>query len=490
MGLIAEFFIKTKKMKLNIVFRLLIVFVFLLGFNSCERDRDFVEDELSVKAETSDIDTELLNLSESVLGVVNNQEFRDKVYERVSSKFDGDYNALFETLRSDMNPITLKSTGFQKSMNYFNARSLFPQIYIPHFEDLKASGKLNKESPVVLIYTDEKESGSYPGYRIDEKGQLTKLDFLIDEEYAKNNEVWVISINERVDEVGRVVYKPDDLKSLFTFDINQGESVPNVLKSASGCATPPATPTNVQAFPMNPYSVNIQWQESPSAIYYKIYREVNYDGNFAELATVNYPQSSYSDNFLSVGNHYDYKLRAFSGEDCYSVSSFSKGAYATWRTTNFNDILYRIYISDACWNWCCSWPEGDIELKYRIVKYNKSDQVVEYPKNSLPSKSKSSQKGKWCLYDRELFRWDITKYAYNYMLFFYEDDGGNDAGLTIKLTAKFEPTDAITVGAEISFTIDDKDEELGWMEIHHYDSWGKVYNMSPRKGSAQMTVRQ
>lgn len=126
----------------------------------------------------------------------------------------------------------------------------------------------------------------------------------------------------------------------------------------------------------------------------------------------------------------------------------------------------------------------------KIQSNNKSDQVVEYPKNSLPSKSKSSQKGKWCLYDRELFRWDITKYAYNYMLFFYEDDGGNDAGLTIKLTAKFEPTDAITVGAEISFTIDDKDEELGWMEIHHYDSWGKVYNMSPRKGSAQMTVRQ
>jgi hypothetical protein len=75
-------------------------------------------------------------------------------------------------------------------------------------------------------------------------------------------------------------------------------------------------------------------------------------------------------------------------------------------------------------------------------------------------------------------------------LFFYEDDGGNDNGATITLSATFKPTDAIEVGASVEFSIDDRDEELGWVEIFHYDQSGVGYYLSPQHGSAILKVRQ
>ncbi len=486
-------FSKTKKMKRKIGYPFFWVFVVFSLLGSCEKDNTNFNEEMQIEYQKCDAASELYTLGEGVADLTKVNSFKLHVYEQVEKKFDGDFNVLIETVQDDFPSNGLKSAKIQNSLNYFKDGNLFPQIYIPFYEELKSAGKLSQKDPVFLIFTDENESGNYEGYLLNEDGKFSKLKFLVDAKFAMNNEVWVISLNERVDKEGKVIYSETELlnfQKLSTSFNSIGNSTPGILKNASGCANPPAAPTNTQVFPMIPYSINIQWQEVNTALYYKLYREENYSGQNVEIATVSYPQSSYSDNNLTSGAHYDYKVRAFSGDDCYSVSTLGKGAYASWRTNNYFDVLNQIYITDACWNWCCSWPEGDIELKYRIVKYNKTDQVVEYPKNSLPSKSKSSQKGRWCIYDKELFRWDITRYAYNYLLFVYEDDGGDDSGMTIKLTAKFEPTDALTIGAEITFTIDDKDEELGWIEIHHHDIYGKIYNLSPRKGSAQLKVRQ
>lgn len=368
----------------------------------------------------------------------------------------------------------------------------YPQIFIPFYEELRGKKKIGVSEPVVVIYVDENENDEYEGYFFN-NGLLQKLNFLIREEYARTNEVWVISINERVDEKGDVKYFEDNIISR-SFGMNNKNYTKypeeNILNSSKNC-TPPSTPGNTEALPLVPYSIRVKWQDIQGVEYYKVFMEINYSGSYNEIATV-YPNqgATYLDQGKTVGVHYDYQIQAFNSSDCYSARSFGTGTWASWRTNNYNEILNQIYLSDGCWNWCCGWPEGKIELMYRIVKYNKSDQQVEYPKNSLPQKSKTDQKGKWCIYDKELFRWDITKYAYNYMLFFYEDDGGDDKGTTIKLSASFKPSDTINIGAEISFTIDDRDEELGWIEIYHFDPDGKEYSLAPRKGSAKIKLRQ
>jgi hypothetical protein len=467
--------------------------IITLPFLSCEKqDKVVIKSEID---ETGDnkLKEELKILANSIGQLYKESDFKDYVYSEIDKKFDGDYNTLLKNIEKGYHHSDiLKGGNSGMSMNYFKDQKLFPQIYIPFYDELNKKGKLGKSSPAILIYTDENESGQYEGFKIDKNGDLIKLDFLLTEDYAKNNEVWVISINERVDESGAVSTNQVDPLVALSFLSNNDKINPITFDGTKGslACTPPSVPQNLQTYPFLPKSVNLQWQDIQGVAYYKIYRDINFSGNYVALTTVNYPSCSYSDNNLTVGNNYSYKVQAFNATDCYSALSYSSGAYASWRTNNYNDLISTIYISKDCWNWCCGWPEGAIELKYRIVKYNKLDQQVEYPKNSLPQTGSAFQKGLWAPYFQTLFRWDITKYAYNYLLFFYEDDGGNDNGLTIKLSTSFKPKSDYSVEASISFTIDDKDEELGWVEIYHSDPSNKEYSLAPRKGSAKIKLIQ
>ncbi|HOU96645.1 MAG TPA: hypothetical protein PLN06_08490 [Bacteroidales bacterium] len=481
--------------KINIIYTMAIAIILIIVIYSCQKEDNSIVNERKLELDT--IYNELFTLGEQVCELNSSIDFKNLVYQEVEKKFDGDYNVLISIIESkylNSDEPGNKGLNLKSSCNILKEWKKYPQIYIPFYEELKSEGKLNVKAPVFVFYTDENENGLYEGYVLSKKGRLSKLDYLISEEYARNNEVWVFSINERVDENGEVAYSFEDPCTMMLYykeRITEKNTLENgTFKSALDC-TPPGTPCNTEALPLFPYSIRVKWQDIQGVSYYKVYRETNYSAVYNEIATI-YPSqgATYLDQNRTVGVHYDYQIQAYNTSDCYSARSFGTGTWASWRTNNYNEILNQIYISDGCWNWCCSWPEGKIELMYRIVKYNKSDQQVEYPKNSLPQKSKSSQKGKWCTYDKELFCWDITKYAYNYLLFFYEDDGGNDKGTTIKLSASLKPTDKINVGAEISFTIDDKDEELGWIEIYHFDSYGKEYSLSPRKGSASIKLRQ
>lgn len=476
--------------------------------HSCQDIGETLHDNASLPTVIPEAEagSNLAIIGHAVLRLSADPEFRNVVYREIEKQFDGDNNVLLETLlephlAAKMNNKT-DATEFKNALNSFyenDGMKRYPQIYIPFYEELKEKKRSGDariltpaSAPIIVPYTGENETGQYEGFRLAGDGSLQKLDFLVNEEYARNHELWVISVNERVDGSGNVVYTVDQLESLPA-PMESSTEVWYVYPPdlSSEFCDPPDVPQNAEVLPVLPYSLRVRWQDIQGVSFYKVFREVNYSGYYGEIATV-YPEqgSIFLDPGLSVGTHYDYQVQAFNALECFSARSYGAGAYASWRTNNFNEVLHQIFISDVCWNWCCSWPEGKIELMYRIVKYNKTDKQVEYPKNALPQTSKSDQKGVWCTYDKELFRWDIEKYAYNYLLFFYEDDGGDDKGTTIKLSASFKPLDKVNVGIDVSFTIDDRDEELGWIEIYHFDPAGKIYNLAPRKGYASIKIRQ
>jgi hypothetical protein len=469
--------------------------IILFSINSCSSDEKI---NLSVSNENKDeegINDNLTNIAEGISSLCQDHEFNNYVYSEIEKKFDGDYNVLFSKIDNSFNKGGMLSSKYNETSMFFDLIKKYPQIYIPFYEELKDRKILGKRSPIFLIYTDENETGKYIGYEISKAGKLSQLSFLIDEEFAENNEVWVVSVNERVDEKGLIKISNNSIEDIPLLSIPNSKSYPNntidVQKNMLECI-PPARPGKIEIYPTLPSSIYLEWDDVLNTTYYKVYRDVNYSGVYNEIKTLDRltEGSAWTDTHLSNGIHYSYQVQAFNTVDCYSPRTFGVGAWATWRTNNNYDILYQIYLSDDCWNWCCSWPEGNIELKYRIVKYNKADQQVEYPKSSLTQKRKKDQKGLWCTYNRDLFRWDVTKYAFNYLVFIYEDDGGDDVGTTIKLSAQFSPVDAIKIGADVTFTIDDRDEELGWIEIYQYDQFGKVYFLSPRKGAAMVTIRQ
>jgi hypothetical protein len=258
----------------------------------------------------------------------------------------------------------------------------------------------------------------------------------------------------------------------------------------------PSIPTNVIVYPRFPNTIYISWYCNGNGydINYRIYRKyyIGTSQYFNLIATIDpyYYGTSYLDQNLMSGTNYEYQISAINSSGCSSGLTQAKDAYASWRNSNTYEKVLKVYINTTCWNWCCGLFDGKIELVCLPITYNIQEQKTDLPKKYLGQKTKSQQKDVWCNYGTELFPWDMSKYAYTYMLSFYEDEAGNDRGVTIKLSAKFKISEAVDVGAEISYTIDNKDEEMGYFFVQYHDEKDKQYELQPRKGTAKVIVGQ
>ncbi len=100
-----------------------------------------------------------------------------------------------------------KGKKFTEAVNAFkniDGTDFFPQIYIPFYEELKAE-KMNSNArvlttdsdPVIVLFSGDDSQDVFPAYQLSDSGELEEAGFMVDEEFAMNNEVWVISLNER-----------------------------------------------------------------------------------------------------------------------------------------------------------------------------------------------------------------------------------------------------------------------------------------------------
>jgi hypothetical protein len=125
--------------------------------------------------------------------------FKEFLYGEIEKQFDGDYNVLIDVLLEKNTSSKSKVLGFSSRLtDELQAQDIYPQVFIPFYEELKAEGILGSKDPIVVFHTTDETIREYPGYTLNDKGELQKLDFLISENFAKQNEIWVISPNERV----------------------------------------------------------------------------------------------------------------------------------------------------------------------------------------------------------------------------------------------------------------------------------------------------
>lgn len=162
-----------------------------------------------------------------LLQLSKNSTFRQLVNTEVAKKFDDDDNVLLKTVaskaQSDLN-LNLE-TEFSNSINYHtghitvtsnplqsyyqtlsiytdatevhnsifsyvdDGETLYPQIYIPYIDQVN----LNSQPVIAILTFSETES---VGYRLRTDGYFDVIR--IDEAFAQNNLVWVISPNESV----------------------------------------------------------------------------------------------------------------------------------------------------------------------------------------------------------------------------------------------------------------------------------------------------
>ncbi|MCE7863255.1 MAG: hypothetical protein DYG99_06910 [Bacteroidetes bacterium CHB5] len=194
----------------------------MLVSSSCQEPNAIAPLEDVVQENLKDIEFAQGNLkfyAQSVLAMQNESGFRADLYAAVEEAFDGEKNVLFKTLMDDSrnpkNARSLKDNLQQLNSNALTAfnniegNNYYPQVYIPFYDELKALGKLGKEKPHLVVYTHDSPSSLYQSYTTDKHGNLI-ADRLVSEDFAKNNEVWVVSINERVNDQGLVISKADN----------------------------------------------------------------------------------------------------------------------------------------------------------------------------------------------------------------------------------------------------------------------------------------
>ncbi len=215
-------------------------FILFLFFASCG-----FQDEISKNAEKIDDNSNIeqiaytknnfKNIGTELAKIANDNFFRMVLYREVEKKFDGDYNVLLSDLISELKQrskngrmssvTTLSLNQIEPSLLFFkniDGRNYYPQIYIPFFEtkremniDSNSARRSGNSEPMFVFFAGDESQDIYPGYQMNQNGKFEETGILIDENYAENNEVWVLSINERVNDNGvvDVIWRTDDLSS-------------------------------------------------------------------------------------------------------------------------------------------------------------------------------------------------------------------------------------------------------------------------------------
>lgn len=260
-----------------------------------------------------------------------------------------------------------------------------------------------------------------------------------------------------------------------------------------------AKPPMVEIYPYTTAkSIFLNWGDV-GADKYHIYRKVN-GGSLQHRATVNWIEgTTYIDQWLTSGYEYLYQIYGEkNGENSYWSDAVH--AEATWRKSKGYERLWSLYLNSDCWS-DISWGRSKCEIMMRVVRYDVSNTSLILEPVGTGGASKRNQRNKTYLYKTRLFRWDFSKHAWNYLIYFYEQDGGNpvEVNLGAKAFVGYKAGDDGTPGtagahlelnASVKFTIGKKDDEMGVIEINHDEPLGFRYTIPVPRGRAHCYINQ
>lgn len=139
---------------------------------------------------------------------MKNKDFIHLIHSEAAKKFDGSNAVLIKTLIENPKFSNLINTDKIKvALEAFiniDGQNLYPQIYIPYFEKhfTKRNSPLFRTSVITdefVIYEGMEPQTTAPSYTYNEEGIIIPTGTIVNEQYALNNEIYVISINEVVE---------------------------------------------------------------------------------------------------------------------------------------------------------------------------------------------------------------------------------------------------------------------------------------------------
>lgn len=209
---------------------------YLLGDNSIYWTESVIKEINFV--EEAKFDALLKTATYGLLELSKNPSFREMVHNEVAKRFDGDDNVLLKTINEKSMNIGINClTAFKNSIDLYNdgtvkgdigsikeaidgfmygGKMAYFQIYIPYFETVN----LNQDPIITMNANDEDTLPGLISSSLDTvDATLDKLDVV--EDMADDQLIWIISVNERIDED---IYISDTLTSIV------GSPTPKCIK--------------------------------------------------------------------------------------------------------------------------------------------------------------------------------------------------------------------------------------------------------------------
>ncbi|MDG4828740.1 discoidin domain-containing protein [Solwaraspora sp. WMMD1047] len=149
------------------------------------------------------INGRLQNLLAPALAAAGDTQVRTLVRSVAARQFDGDTNALWSTVIREAEESRIVVPTDPGWVALKNAVALFqniggyaydPQVYIPNQDE----GIVPAATVTMVVAPADENAASATGYRLGSSGELVALPTPIDETYVETNEVWVLSVNERI----------------------------------------------------------------------------------------------------------------------------------------------------------------------------------------------------------------------------------------------------------------------------------------------------
>ncbi|NOU16981.1 MAG: hypothetical protein HOO91_05420 [Bacteroidales bacterium] len=233
----------------NILIGLLFALAILAG---CSKNENIgLADSNNPTTDQSTLQGKLNILSMGILGASDDELVKEILYKEVEKKFDGEYNVLFNTLISECrkNGVDLigimqkhlNTMGYNenieevlKSFQNVEGVNYYPQVYVPFYSNKNQFKGTLKMASSVQVVTDNVQEGITPktkfiGLQLSRDAKNRIREAIIDENIAVNNPVWVVSLNERVNNDGIYVKTevPTNTKE-FKNTVMVSYNVPNV----------------------------------------------------------------------------------------------------------------------------------------------------------------------------------------------------------------------------------------------------------------------
>ncbi len=143
------------------------------------------------------------------------------IRNKALEKFDDDYNVLIKSLieipeisnKVNLEKIKLALDAFKN----IDGNNYYPQIYIPKLSKSETNRTNDDtETATFVLYDGDETVNNYPGYQLNYDGEFVPTGTPITENDAINHEVYVLSLNETVNNSGDV---PIDNSTTNTQDV-------------------------------------------------------------------------------------------------------------------------------------------------------------------------------------------------------------------------------------------------------------------------------